>query len=81
MNMRKIFLALLLAVSVLSCTDGSRFVVKGTVSGADSTMLYLERNGLDGLSVLDSVRLDAKGGFSLKGEKPQLPEFYRLRFG
>lgn len=79
--MRKIFLALLLAVSVLSCTDGSRFVVKGTVSGADSTMLYLERNGLDGLSVLDSVRLDAKGGFSLKGEKPQLPEFYRLRFG
>ena len=79
--MRKFILAILMALSILSCTNRNQFQVRGTIKGEDSTMLYLERNGLDGLLVLDSVKLNAKGDFVLKGEKPKCPEFYRLRFG
>jgi peroxiredoxin len=42
-------------------------------------VLYLENISLMGPEVIDSVRLDADGKFSLAGEAQQAPEFYRLR--
>ncbi|GAE85499.1 hypothetical protein JCM10512_3939 [Bacteroides reticulotermitis JCM 10512] len=42
-------------------------------------MLYLEASGLEGISVLDSVKLKGDGDFKFKQPRPESPEFYRLR--
>ena len=42
-------------------------------------MLYFENVGLEGINVLDSVKLSDEGDFSFRQEAPDAPEFYRLR--
>ena len=42
-------------------------------------MLYVENVGLEGINVLDSVKLSDDGDFSFRQEAPGAPEFYRLR--
>lgn len=70
---------LLLAILALASCGKGKFHVDGTVSGAKDSILYFEHNGLDGFSVLDSVKLDENGKFSFSGDKADNPEFYRLR--
>jgi peroxiredoxin len=53
--------------------------VEGQIAGAQDSLLYLENLGLDGVQVVDSVRLGADGDFSFSGEEQEAPEFYRLR--
>lgn len=65
-------------MALASCGKGS-FQVDGTVTGAKDSILYFEHNGLDGFSVVDSVKLDDSGQFSFSGDKADAPEFYRLR--
>ena len=71
----------MLAMAVLtiaSCTD-SKFHVQGNITNAKDSVLYFENIGLAGYELLDSARLDADGSFSFSGERPEAPEFYRLR--
>lgn len=81
--MKKIsFLALAFALVVLlpgACNSGSTFIVDGRVSDADGKRLYLEASQIDGVVVLDSVKLKGDGSFKFKQPKPESPEFYRLR--
>lgn len=60
---------LLLAILALASCGKGKFHVDGTVSGAKDSILYFEHNGLDGFSVLDSVKLDENGKFSFSGDK------------
>ena len=76
--MRKCIIVAIAAICLASCTK-DRFHVEGTLTNAKDSLLYFEHNGLDGFSVVDSVKLDETGTFSFTGDKKDNPEFYRLR--
>lgn len=75
------FLTLISMVyAMISCSDkGPQFVVEGMITDADSSVLYLEKRELNKISLLDSVKLDAKGEFKFKKASTLYPEFYVLR--
>ena len=68
----------LAALSIASCNN-NKFTVEGQISGAKDSVLYFENVGLEGINVLDSVKLGDSGDFSFSQEANQAPEFYRLR--
>jgi hypothetical protein len=76
--MKKYVVVALAVVGMASCSE-KKFHVEGTITNAKDSVLYLENISLMGPEVVDSVRLDADGKFSLAGEAQQAPEFYRLR--
>ena len=79
--MKHIFKAaavVLAALSVASCNN-NKFTVEGQISGAKDSVLYFENVGLEGINVLDSVKLGDTGDFSFSQDANQAPEFYRLR--
>lgn len=76
----KLFILTLFIIALTSCKEkGPHFIVQGTITDADTTMLYLERRSLTETAIIDSVKLDKDGSF--KFEEPALgyPEFYLLR--
>ena len=79
--MKRIYKAavvVLAALSVASCNN-NKFTVEGQISGAKDSVLYFENVGLEGINVLDSVKLSDSGDFSFSQDANQAPEFYRLR--
>lgn len=76
--MKKYVMAAVVALALTACSE-KKFHVEGQIAGAQDSLLYLENLGLDGVQVVDSVRLGADGDFSFSGEEPEAPEFYRLR--
>ncbi len=71
--------AFILAISVMlaSCTGNKdQFTINGTVKGADTGMIYLQKFDVDQWVQVDSSRLD-KGEFSFKG-KTTLPEMWHI---
>lgn len=74
------FTAISLALALAACEEkGEQFQVKGEISKAESKTLYFESAALDGIKVLDSIKLDKNGGFDFKYKRPDGPDFYRLR--
>ena len=73
------FLLALLMVGLVACDNTPKFKVQGEVNGAQDKMLYLDLSGVTGVSVLDSVELGKDGSFSFFVNRPESPEFYRLR--
>ena len=63
------------------CAKTPHFEVRGTLTGAEGEMLYLEHMALDATTTVDSCKLDVSGVFAMKGEAPAYPDFYRLRVG
>ena len=76
--MKKYVVLALAVLGMASCSE-KKFHVEGSITNAKDSVLYLENISLMGPQVIDSVRLDADGKFSLAGEGQQAPEFYRLR--
>ena len=74
----KAAVVVLAALSVASCNN-NKFTVEGQISGAKDSVLYFENVGLEGINVLDSVKLSDSGDFSFSKDANQAPEFYRLR--
>ena len=69
---------ILAALSVASCNK-NQFTVEGQIAGAKDSVLYFENVGLEGINVLDSVKLNDNGDFSFSQDATTAPEFYRLR--
>ena len=69
---------MLAALTIASCSD-NKFTVEGQIGNAKDSVLYFENVGLEGINVLDSVKLSDEGDFSFRQEAPDAPEFYRLR--
>lgn len=70
------------ALILASCRQKETFVVNGTIEGVkEGEMLYLETEGIDQRSVLDSVKLSDTGEFEMEALRPEAPDFYRLRIG
>lgn len=65
-------------MTIASC-DNKKFTVEGQITNAKDSVLYFEHVGLEGIDVLDSVKLSDNGSFSFSEEAPTAPEFYRLR--
>ena len=74
----KAALAIMAAMTIASC-DNKKFNVEGQIENAKDSVLYFENVGLEGINVLDSVKLGESGSFSFSQEAPAAPEFYRLR--
>lgn len=77
--MKKITFVALAAIALASCSSGPQFKVEGKIADADGKTLYLEASALEGIVLLDSVKLKADGEFDFKQTRPESPEFYRLR--
>ena len=77
-HIRKVAAMILATLTIASCSD-NKFTVEGQISNAKDSVLYFENVGLEGINVLDSVKLDDGGDFSFRQEAPGAPEFYRLR--
>lgn len=70
------------AMMLVSCDNAPKFHVEGTIGKAQDSMLYFAQSSLDGVQILDSVKLKEDGTFSFKAMAPaDAPEFYILRIG
>lgn len=69
----------LAGVTLAACNNEPKFNIQGNIADAEGKVLYFEASALDGVTVLDSVKLKANGAFSFKSSKPESPDFYRLR--
>jgi peroxiredoxin len=74
----RLFIAAIAALSVASCSN-NKFKVEGEIANAEDSVLYFENVGLEGINLLDSVKLSGSGNFSFSQEAPEAPDFYRLR--
>ena len=70
---------MVMAVMTIASCDNNKFTVQGQIGNAKDSVLYFENVGLEGISVLDSVKLDDNGSFSFSEAATIAPEFYRLR--
>ena len=71
-------LVLVAAATIASCSN-KKFNVTGQIENAKDSVLYFEHVGLEGIDVVDSVKLGDSGSFSFSEDAPDAPEFYRLR--
>ena len=69
---------LLAAMTIASCNN-NKFTVEGEIANAKDSVLFFENVGIEGIEVLDSVKLNDKGEFSFSENATEAPEFYRLR--
>lgn len=56
--------------------DGPVFTIKGNISDADGKTLYISHIGIDGITPLDSAKLDSTGTFEFRQPKPECYDFY-----
>lgn len=62
-----------------ACNNSSDFTVQGVVAGADGQFMYLENVGISNVVTLDSIKLASGGKFKFAENRPEYPDFYRLR--
>ncbi len=80
--MNKITFFIALSTIFCACTDKKTYNVSGTVENAKDSMLYIEASTLEGMKVLDSLRLKEGGEYRFAVEAPtDCPEFFALRIG
>ena len=77
-HISKVAAVMLAAVTMASCSN-NKFKVEGQIANASDSVLYFENVGLEGIQVLDSVKLGGDGSFAFSGNSTEAPEFYRLR--
>jgi peroxiredoxin len=71
---------LCLAILSTSCSS-DRYHVEGTIAESTDSILYFENLSLNGPETIDSLKLSRDGKFAFSGERPEAPEFFRLRIG
>lgn len=68
----------ILMLATASCTN-KKFQIKGQITEAKDSLLYLENMSLNGPVTIDSVKLGDDGSFNFSEKASDAPEFYRLR--
>jgi peroxiredoxin len=71
--MKKIFYLIVIAAIVTACSNEPKFIVTGTIDGADSGMVLLQKRIPGGYSVIDSAIIE-NGTFKMEGtiDYPQM---------
>lgn len=77
--MKRIIIIASLVLLIVGCSNKKTFTVQGVIDGASDKTLIFESSNLQGLLVLDSVKLNSKGNYKFTVEAPLSPEFYRLK--
>ena len=77
-TMKMVLVAVIAASAFVSCNKEG-FRIEGNITEAKDSVLYFENMSLDGPVVVDSVKLGTDGAFVFTGERPEAPDFYRLR--
>ncbi|MFO8001370.1 MAG: TlpA disulfide reductase family protein [Marinilabilia sp.] len=73
-----IFIASAVALVMAGCHQ-NKYEIGGTIENAEDRMLVLEKMQLDRNLPTDSVVLDKSGDFTFRGEKLEVPTFFRLK--
>ena len=72
--------AVILATAMMTTAcNNNKFTVEGQITNAKDSTLYFENVGLEGINILDSVKLGDSGDFSFSAAATTAPEFYRIR--
>ena len=72
--------AVILATAMMTTAcNNNKFTVEGQITNAKDSTLYFENIGLEGINILDSVKLGDSGDFSFSEAATTAPEFYRIR--
>ena len=61
------------------CSDKNQFTVKGTIDEGNEKMLYFENVTATKVILLDSVKINKSGSYKFKHNRPEAPDFFRLR--
>lgn len=69
------------ALVMTSCSHGPSFTVEGNIDGAQDSTVYLFNRSMAGVVLLDSVKADANGHFSISAAAPNSPDLYVLMVG
>ena len=78
--MKKIFIILLVPLVLFACKNNyETFAIKGVVENAQGETIILEHIGLAETVALDSMVISKNGKFSFRANRPDYPEFYRIR--
>lgn len=82
-SLLSLFAVLFLLIGISSCNKEKKpqFILQGTITGADSATLYLERLSLNEATLLDSAKLNSEGKYKFEQIAPQFGEFYLLKLG
>ena len=77
--MKRILLILTVLAALTAC-DGNKFHIDGTIEGAsDTTTLVLEQSSNGEWLIVDSIKVDKSGKFSVGVPAPEVPTIYQLR--
>ena len=76
--MKRAILIVWAAVLLFSCGPKNQFTISGTIDGGAGKTLYFSQLHPSKLTFVDSVKLDKKGNFELKGTTSD-PTFYLLQ--
>ncbi len=79
--LKKTALFSLIVLLLTSCTNSNKYSISGKITGAEGKILRLSKLNLDGVEVLDSVKLDNEGDYHFKGDKLKEPTFFTLNLG
>lgn len=79
MSKKSYIAAVLISAGFAACNRGPVFNVEGEISGAEGKMLYIEHSSIEGVVGLDSTKLSGDGRYHFSEDRPEAPDFYRLR--
>jgi len=68
---------LIFLLLLFSCSKYPTFQIEGIVVNAKQGKIYLDEQGVEAISPVDSVKINKKGSFTFKGEN-EYPKFYNL---
>lgn len=67
-----------LIVTFTACNNENEYSISGKITGAEGKILRLQLLKLDGVQVVDSVKLSESGKYSFSGPKLNEPTFFAL---
>ena len=70
---------ILILTAFFSCTKTETFTVEGVIENAAGKTIVFEHLDITNVSVLDSMKIPANGTFSFSANRPEFPDFYRIR--
>lgn len=74
-------LVVVLAAIITGCSKNNSWTVEGRIDGANGKVMVVEGCHNGQWYPIDSVKLDATGGFRVSHEAQGYPDIYRLRLG
>lgn len=76
--MKTILYIIITSLVLISCNKKTNFSIQGNIEGAEGKRIYLTKLLVSSQETVDSVKIDKKGNFKIKGSASH-PSFYLLK--